>query len=90
MWIEDAITRQKKMLFEKDDNINNVGEASPHFLHLVWELFMIGMILYFVVSFLNAIVRNYLGQQSLDQKRRRTESSSGSGSPGYEQEMKIL
>jgi len=45
-------------------------EANTPILKQLWEWFITLMILYFVVSFLNAIIRNQLQQDAKEEKDR--------------------
>ena len=66
--IGDAIEGQKQSLFKTQEELDAKEDS---WLKKGWELFITAMILYFVLSFLNALVRNKLEQ---DDKEKRESS----------------
>lgn len=54
--LTSSIEKQKQSLFADKDAI----QESKTFIKTAWELVIIAMVLYFVVTFFNAVVRNYL------------------------------
>lgn len=58
--------KQKQSLFRKEDD-----SGSKPLLGQLWDIVITLMIVYFVVSFLNSIVRNYLTEQA--SKRHETD-----------------
>eukprot|EP00350_Pseudokeronopsis_sp_OXSARD2_P009080 CAMPEP_0170552672 /NCGR_PEP_ID=MMETSP0211-20121228/10546_1 /TAXON_ID=311385 /ORGANISM="Pseudokeronopsis sp., Strain OXSARD2" /LENGTH=265 /DNA_ID=CAMNT_0010860543 /DNA_START=397 /DNA_END=1194 /DNA_ORIENTATION=- len=59
--LSTTIEKQKKALFSESKS----DEAKP-LIAKVWELFVIGMILYFLMSIINSLVQNYLQEQNVD------------------------
>lgn len=55
--IGDAIELQKKTLFKTQAELDAQEQDEP-FIKTIWEYCITAMLLYFVVTFLNALVRN--------------------------------
>jgi hypothetical protein len=55
--IDDAIEKQKKSLFKTPAELEQDAKEVP-LIKTVWEWCITAMILYFVVTFFNALVRN--------------------------------
>ena len=59
-----AIEKQKKNLFSA-----KVQDEAKPLVAMVWEYFVIGMIVYFVISIINSLTQNYL-QEEYDQQKK--------------------
>ena len=53
----EAIEQQKKTLFKTQEELD-AKEANEPLIKTLWEWFITAMILYFVITFFNALVRN--------------------------------
>ncbi|CDW80117.1 vacuole membrane protein 1 [Stylonychia lemnae] len=53
-----AIEKQKKTLFSE----KTIDEARP-LVAVLWEYFVIAMVIYFIISIINSLVQNYLNEQ---------------------------
>ena len=62
--MQNAIDKQKKTLFAE----TTTEEARP-LIAMLWEYFVIFMVLYFVYSIINSLVQNYLNEQ--DEKKQK-------------------
>lgn len=64
-FLRDALDKQKASLFEEV-----TSEESQPLIGQIWEWTITLMILYFVVSFLNSMVRNHLTDQASKKSKR--------------------
>jgi len=55
--VRSFVDKQKKSVFKSQAEIAQMEENTP-IVKLIWEWFITAMILYFVVTFFNALVRN--------------------------------
>ena len=62
--MQNAIDKQKKTLFAE----TQAEEARP-LVAILWEYFVIFMVLYFVYSIINSLVQNYLNEQAEMKKK---------------------
>ena len=65
--VKNFINKQKKSVFKSQQELDE-QEANTPIVKQLWEWFITLMILYFVVTFFNALVRNQLQQDAKEEK----------------------
>lgn len=64
--LSGAIAKQKKTLFAE-----NVAEEARPLIAMIWEYFVIAMVLYFIYSIISSLVQNYLQEEKDAKKSKR-------------------
>ena len=63
-FLQGAIEKQKKTLFAE-----KIEEENRPLVAVLWEYFVIAMVVYFIYSIINSLVQDYLNEQETKKKK---------------------